>query len=271
MADLTVVIVSFNTKALTLEAIDSVFKNDSGLNVDVVVVDNGSSDRSPEEVEKVPNAKLKLIKNDQNLGFAKAANQGIRASSGKHILLLNSDCKLKRGCLKKLFDFAETKKDAGVIGARLLDTNGKVQPSCYFFPTVFGAVKRYFGGGNEVDKYLPKANGPSVVDAVVFAAALITRQALERVGLLDERYFMYFEDLDYARRAKSLGLKVYYLPQAQAVHHHGASGRDIADAANQWRRLIPSSKTYHGALTHYLIVWVMWLGQKWELFSKKPK
>jgi len=247
MADLTVVIVSFNTKALTLEAIDSVFKNDSGLNVDVVVVDNGSSDRSPEEVEKVPNAKLKLIKNDQNLGFAKAANQGIRASSGKHILLLNSDCKLKRGCLKKLFDFAETKKDAGVIGARLL------------------------GGGNEVDKYLPKANGPSVVDAVVFAAALITRQALERVGLLDERYFMYFEDLDYARRAKSLGLKVYYLPQAQAVHHHGASGRDIADAANQWRRLIPSSKTYHGALTHYLIVWVMWLGQKWELFSKKPK
>ncbi|OGM15536.1 hypothetical protein A2V56_00085 [Candidatus Woesebacteria bacterium RBG_19FT_COMBO_42_9] len=269
MADLTVVIVSFNTKDLTREAIDSVFKNDLGLNVDVVVVDNGSSDGSWEEVEKVRGQKLKLIRNDQNLGFAKAVNQGIRASPGKHVLLLNSDCKLKRGCLKRLFDFAETKKEAGVIGARLLDTNGKIQPSCYFFPTVLRAAKRYFGGRNEADKYLPKGETPSEVDAVVFAAGLITRRALERVGLLDERYFMYFEDLDYARRVRRSGLKVYYLPQAEAVHHHGASGKDIVDAANQWRRLIPSSKTYHGALKHHLIVWIMWLGQKWEKLLKK--
>ena len=122
-----------------------------------------------------------------------------------------------------------------------------------------------------MDKYCPKGSGATKVEAVVFAAAIITSVALTRVGLLDERYFMYFEDLDFCKRVWKSGLKVYYLPLAEVIHYHGASGRDIADSANQWRRLIPSSKIYHGVLKHYLIFAIMWLGQKWEMLLKKGK
>lgn len=265
---LSAVIVSFNTKNLTLKCIESVLAQGSGLEVETIVVDNGSSDGSAGALKNLK--QIKLIQNKSNLGFARGVNQGIKVSSGKHVLLLNSDCELGSGALKKLFDFAESALDAGVIGAKLVNPDGSVQPSCYFFPGLTRALKRYFGERNEVDKYYPKGSSPVQVEAVVFAATLITKSALDNVGILDERYFMFFEDLDYCKRAKSLGLNVYYFPGAQVIHHHGASGRNEADAANQWRRLIPSSKIYHGLVKHHLIVWAMWLGQKWESFSKKP-
>jgi len=266
---LSVVIVSYNTKELTLDCIDSVFKHSSGVDVELVVVDNGSTDGSVQALRKLKADKLKLIENTKNLGFAKAVNQAVKASSGEQVLLLNSDCKIKQGALNKLIDFAQSSPDAGVIGAKLLNPEGDSQPSCYFLPGILRAAKRYFGGVNEVDKYYPKGSAASEVEAVVLAAVLITRVALTRVGLLDERYFMYFEDLDFCKRARRLGLKVYFLPSAEVVHYHGASGRDIADSANQWRRLIPSSKIYHGVLKHYLIFAIMWLGQKWEKLLKK--
>src|SRR3972149_3945798 len=171
---LSVVIVSYNTKELTLKCIDSVLANSSGLDIEIVVIDNNSTDGSVQGLRKLRVDKIKTVENSENLGFAKAVNQGIKLSSGEHILLLNSDCKL-------------------------------------------------------------------------------TQAALKMVGLLDERYFMYFEDLDFCKRVWKAGLKVYYLPSAEVIHYHGASGRDIADSANQWRRLIPSSKIYHGVLKHYLI------------------
>jgi GT2 family glycosyltransferase len=110
--------------------------------------------------------------------------------------------------------------------------------------------------------FVPKGDKPVEVDAVVGASFLITPMARKKVGLLDERYFMYFEDLDYCRRVNKLGLKVYYLPSAKIIHYHGASGKKIVKPAFQWKRLIPSSKIYHGALTHYLINFIIWLGQK---------
>ena len=268
---ISVVIVSYNTKELTLNCINSVLKNNSGLETELVIIDNNSTDGSVQALRKLKADRLKTIENSENLGFAKAVNQGIKASSGEYILLLNSDCKLTTGILKKLFDFAQKTSDAGIVGVKLLNPEGGVQPSCYYFPGIVRAAKRYFGGANEVDKYYPKGSGATEVEAVVFAATLITKVALERVGLLNEGYFMYFEDLDYCKRIRKSGLKVYYLPSSEVVHYHGASGRDIADSANQWRRLLPSSKIYHGSLKHYLIIAIMWLGQKWEKLLKKGK
>ena len=261
---LSVVIVSYNTKELTLKCIDSVLANSSGLDIEIVVIDNNSTDGSVQGLRKLRVDKIKTVENSENLGFAKAVNQGIKLSSGEHILLLNSDCKLTQGALKKLFDFAQKTPDAGVVGVKLLNPGGGVQPSCYYFPGIIRAAKRYFGGANEVDKYYPKDFGAAEVEAVVFAATLITRAALKMVGLLDERYFMYFEDLDFCKRVWKAGLKVYYLPSAEVIHYHGASGKKIADIANQWRRLIPSSKLYHGVFKHYLLFLIMWLGQKWQ-------
>jgi len=98
--------------------------------------------------------------------------------------------------------------------------------------------------------------------AVVGAAFLITPEAISRIGVLDERYFMYFEDLDYCRRVKKAGLKTYYLPEAEFTHLHGESGKGLSSSENQWRRLVPSSQIYHGILIHYLIILIMWTSQK---------
>src|SRR3972149_17852 len=177
---LSVVIVSYNTKELTLKCIDSVLANSSGLDIEIVVIDNNSTDGSVQGLRKLRVDKIKTVENSENLGFAKAVNQGIKLSSGEHILLLNSDCKLTQGALKKLFDFAQKTPDAGVVGVKLLNPGGGVQPSCYYFPGIIRAAKRYFGGANEVDKYYPKGSGATEVEAVVFAATLITKVALER-------------------------------------------------------------------------------------------
>lgn len=267
MTDISIIIVSFNTKKLTLQAINAVLKDGPGYKKEVIVVDNGSHDGSVAAISKLKtqNSKLnlKIIENDDNLGFAKANNQAIRIAKGKYIFLLNSDTKIKKGAFKNLIEFAEKKHDAGVVVARLLNADGSLQGSCFHFPTIRNAILQYwFDKAGLFDKYAPKGKNPVEVEAAVGAAFLITPKALKKVGKLDERYFFYMEDLDYCKRVGNTGLKVYYLPAAEIYHYHGASGKNLADEANQWRRQIPSSKIYHGLLKHYLLTAILWLGQK---------
>lgn len=118
------------------------------------------------------------------------------------------------------------------------------------------------------DKFAPKGDLPTEVDSVVGAVFLITPKAHKLVGNLDERYFAYFEDIDYCRQVWRNGLKVYYLPQSVIKHYHGATFKKLADESERWKKLIPSSKVYHGLLKHYLIFVVMYLGQKWQKFLK---
>ena len=180
-------------------------------------------------------------------------------------MLLNSDTVVKKGAFEKLVGFAERTKDAGVIGARLLNPDGTLQASCYSFSVVSNAIREYWlGKKGAYQKYKVTGPDPATCDAIVAAAFLITPAALEKVGVLDERYFMYNEDLDYCRRVWKVGLKVYYLPQAEVVHYHGESGKHLADPENQWRRLIPSSKIYHGLIKHHILTFILWSGQKWQ-------
>lgn len=268
---LSIIITSYNTKDLTKECIESIMNEGSSLDFEVVVVDNNSKDGSVAGLKllwrKYKN--LKLIENKENAGYTKASNQGIEAASGEYILLLNPDTVVKRFAFKKLIAFAEKKEDAGVIGARLLNPDGSLQDSCFYFPTIKNAIREYWLGQKGLfEKYAPKGNKPVEVDIIVGAAFLITPKALREVGLLDERYFMFFEDVDYCRRVRERGLKVYYLPEARVLHYHGESGKKITDGDNQWRRLIPSSKIYHGTLKHYFLTIILWLGQKWQKLVK---
>lgn len=268
---LSVIIVSYNTKELTTACIESVMNEGSSLDLEVVVVDNNSKDGSISEIKKLwrKYKNLVLIENKDNAGYSKANNQGAKSAKGEYMLLLNSDTIVKRFALKKLVAFAEKKRDAGVIGSRLLNADGSIQASCVRFPTIGNAIREYwFGQEGLFEKYSPQGEKPVEVEALVGAAFLITPLALERAGLLDERYFFYFEDIDYCRRVWQQGLKVYYLPESRIVHYHGASGKKLADAANQWRRLIPSSKIYHGILKHYVLTAILWLGQKWQKLVK---
>ena len=266
-ADVSIIIVSFNTEKLTLGCIRSIEQEGSDVEREIIVVDNGSTDRSISSLRKLP---IKLIENKANLGYAKANNQGIEIANGQYILLLNSDTIVPRYAISKLLNFAKNKANAGVIGTKLLNANGSVQASCFHFPTIRRAILQYFlGKENFFDKYTPKTNIFAVVDSVVGAVFLMTPEALKKVGVLDERYFMYFEDLDYCRRVKRAGLKVYYYTGVSITHLHGASGKNLGDSSDQWRRLIPSSKIYHGVIYHNLLTCVLWLGQKWQKYFKK--
>jgi GT2 family glycosyltransferase len=263
---LSIVIVNYNTKKLTLDCIDSVVKSKPKVSFEIIIIDNGSSDDSFGQFKKLVAGHwpLTIIENKENLGFAEAVNQGIKAAKGGYVLLLNSDTKVKRGTIDKLVDFAGETPDVGVVGAKLLNADGSIQPSCYNFPSIKNAVLDSWFGKKLLDKFAPKENSPVVVDSIVGAAFLITPKALKEVGPLNERYFMFFEDMDYCRRVKCASLKVYYLPAAEVIHFHGQSGKDIASWDNQWRRLIPSSKIYHGLIKYYIIYLVMWAGQKWQ-------
>ncbi len=274
--DLSIIIVNLNTKDLTVGCMRSIEKEAKDLSFEVLLTDNGSTDGSVEALRSITKEKywknrFTLILNDKNTGYAKANNQGIKKAKGKYILLLNNDTIVHKGSLQALLKFAEKTPDAGVIGSKLLNIDGSLQSSCFRFPTIGRAIREYWLGEKGLfEKFAPQGKAPVTVDAVVGAVFLITPEAKKRVGILDERYFAYFEDIDYCRQTWKRGLKVYYLPGSVITHYHGATFKKLAsEEAVRWRRLIPGSKIYHGLIKHYIINAVLWLGQKWQkLFSR---
>lgn len=268
---LSIIIASYNTRDLTLAAVNSIIGQKPEINYEIIIVDDGSTDGSVEALRKLEKEsdKLKLIINEKNLGYVQTNNKGIKAASGIYILLLNSDTVVKKGVLEELINFARSHKDAGVVGAKLLNADGTLQPSCYHLPTIKNAILEYWLGRKGLfEKYAPKGNRPAEVEAVVGAAFLITPEAVKKVGVLNTAYKSYFEDMDYCRTVRRKGLKVYYLPQAEIMHYHGASFAKLADEVNQWRKLIPSSKIYHGLFKHYLLNLIIRVGQKWASAKK---
>ena len=263
--DVSIIIPNYNTKKLTLDCVDSINKTTKGVSYEVIIVDNASSDGSVKEFAKLTtgNRKIQLIKNDKNLGFAKAVNLGIKISKGEYILLLNSDTLVLPNSISTLIDFAKKTPNVGVVAPQLLNIDNTPQESVTHFPSLIGAVMEYWlGKKGSFELYVPLEDVPIEVDAVVGAAFLIPRKVIDKVGLFDERYFMYFEDLDYCRRVVKRGMKVYYLPASKIIHYHGASGKNVVKPAFQWKRLIPSSKIYHGVFMHFVINFVIWSGQK---------
>jgi len=264
---LTIVVVSFNTKEVLADCLASIKKSFEDKNLsdktEIFIVDNGSIDGTVEYLKKIKQKDLFVIFNKDNFGFAKANNQAIKKSKSKYVLLLNSDTLVKKGVLENLVEFAEKHAGAGVIAPRLLNSDGSIQASCYHLPGLKNVFKEYFL--NQIgafSKYAPESDQPVRVEAVVGAVFLITPAALDRVGFLDERYFMYFEDLDYCKKIKAAGLKVFYLPKTEIFHLHGASGKKLDNKPNKW--LTESSKQYHGILKHYLVNTLIWLGLKWQ-------
>lgn len=262
--DLSIIIVSFNTKDLLKRCLESLPSFS-----EIIVVDNDSVDGTVEMLEKIKGSKIKIIKNKENVGFAKAVNQGLRQAKGEFILLLNSDIFAKKDALAKLVSFAKDQPQTGVVGGRLLNPDGSPQGSCFYLPTLARVIKEFwFNGPSTLGKFTPQGHEPVEVEAVMGAVFLIPKKVLQKVGFFDERYFMYFEDLDYCRRIRQAGLKVFFVPKAEFVHEHGASGKSIPQQTHHW--LVESSKIYHGTGKYYLMTFVIWLGQKCQkIFIKK--
>lgn len=268
--ELSIVIVNLNTKDLTVGCIRSIEKEAGDISFEVLLTDNGSNDGSVEAFKKIKEEKywknkFTLVLNDSNTGYAKANNQGIKKAKGKYIFLLNNDTVVHKDALQNLLKFVRETPDAGVVGTKLLNIDGSLQMSCFNFPTITNAIKEYWLGQKGLfAKFAPRGKDPVTVDSVVGASFLITPEAVRRVGILDERYFAYFEDIDYCRQTWKQGLKVYYLPDSVITHYHGATFKKLGDESTRWRKLIPSSKIYHGFFKHYVINTILWMGQKWQ-------
>ena len=237
--DLSVIIVNWNTKKLLEDCLTSIFKYTRGLDFEVIVVDNGSSDSSPAMVKK-KFPQVKLIPNKDNLGFTKANNQGIKIAKGKYILLLNSDTYLIENSLSKLVKKAESLSSLGALGPLLLSEDRSIQQSVGFFPhllQIFWWMSFIddLPGGTILKPYHLDHDSfyqkNQEVDWVTAAAILVPKSVIDRVGPLDEKIFMYGEEVDWCYRIKQQGFKAYFSPVTQIVHIGRGSAGKISTGA----------------------------------------
>jgi GT2 family glycosyltransferase len=225
MRDLSIIIVSWNTRDYLLNCIRSLMRTE-GSSCEVIVVDNGSQDGSGTEVKRLfPD--VKLIQNDSNQGFAKAVNQGLRVFSGKYALLLNPDTQVKEGAVEKLFSFMEGHREAGAAGVQLLNSDGTKQNSIANFPSLATdllnkRMLRWLSPERFPGKERSYAEAIEV-DSVIGACLLVRRKTMEEVGFLDEDYFLFLEETDWCYRMKKAGWKVYHVSQAEVIHFQGKS------------------------------------------------
>lgn len=230
MTDISIIIVSWNGKEYLKECLESIPTDTSSYRIETIVVDNASTDGTPEMVAMMF-PQVRLIRNAENYGFAKANNIGISNSKGRYICLINSDVIIMKNCINILADYLSCHSEIGMIGPQIVDNNGNTQRSCMGFPTVWNTFCRalaidklfrtkFFGG--YLMTYWPH-NTISEVNVINGCFWVVKREALNQVGLLDERFFIYGEDKDWCKRFWDTGWKIVYYPEAKAVHYGGAS------------------------------------------------
>lgn len=261
---LSIGIVNYNTPALTLKLLQSIFSNDSGFNkgtMEVIVLDNGIEFSSKETIKEYL-SKIKYLRNEKNEGFSRGYNKTIKYSLGEYYLMLNSDIELLKHGLSELVKAEDDFKGEAVLGGKLVFPDGSNQDSAFHPPTITGAFQQYFlNKEGSYFMYLPSGAKPSRVEGLVMACFLIPQKILSKVGLLDEGTFIFFEDIEYCRRLKNFNIPLYFVPSAMFIHHHGASTKRIGtDKAIEL--LTKGSLHYHGEFYYFLLTWVLRIGQK---------
>lgn len=241
--DVSIILVCWNNKDFLESCLHSIFTGNIKHSFDVYVVDNGSTDGSQAMLrEAYP--QVNIIQNENNVGLSRASNQGIIASKGRTVLLLNNDTLLDGSSLDTMIDFMNEHPEAGAVGGKLLNPDGSFQAGYANFSTLKEEFLIATGLGNIFWEGYPShldVMEPKVVDWLSSACLLLRRSALEEVGLLDEEYFIYGDEADLQYRLKKAGWKVYYLPHAKTIHYGGRS-------MNRWRR---RKLVYRGKLLFY--------------------
>jgi len=261
--DLSIIIISYNTKDLLKKCLLSIEKTINDYSYEIIIVDNASKDGT---IEMIKNEfpQVHLVINNNNIGFAKANNYGIQLSKGRFILLLNSDATLHTNCLNKMIKFMERQKNAAALGPKILNYNNTLQSKGNHFPSLLKTLllilkiniilpKKYlyrifpklFWDENEIRK----------VDWISGCCMLIRKDALKDIGLLPENYFMFYEDVEWCLLAKNKGYDIWYYPEA-AITHIGSSSPNneiikisVISTLNFFRK---HSKKFYGAI--YLIL-----------------
>lgn len=293
--DLSVVIVSWNVKALLRKCLLSLAASEGwGLwrsdappsaearrTLEVWVVDNASSDGSREMLQQeFPD--VGLVASTENLGFTRANNVGIERCRGRYIMLLNPDTEVAADALSVLVDYLDGTEDVGIVGPKILDSDGEVQPSRRRFPT-FGTafvestvLQQWFPRNRALARYYMWDKPDDTLQDVDWleGACLVARRAvIEDVGGLDERFFMYSEELDWCQRAKEAGWRVVYVPTARITHHGGKSSEQVAAAKHihfQRSKIAYYTKRF-GSLRGALLRWFLLGMYAWMLGVEAAK
>jgi len=251
---LSIIIVSWNVKPLLERCLSSIFLYGKNLDYEILVVDNNSIDGSKEYLTDLAKKKqeLKIVLNNKNLGFAKANNQAIKISKGKFVLFLNPDTEIRGGTLQKMNDFMKKNPNCGIAGCQLIGVDEKIQPSVRSFPFLISqilillklpyflpnlpALKKYFLYSFD---YLKEQE----VDQLMGAFLMTRREMLEEIGLFDEKFFIWFEEIDLCFRAKEANWQVIYTPRTKILHHGGQSFKQVLS--------FPKQKIFNQSVIYY--------------------
>jgi N-acetylglucosaminyl-diphospho-decaprenol L-rhamnosyltransferase len=273
--DLSVIIVSYNTRELLRGCLDSVFASlGPGLEYEVIVVDNASADGSTAMIrDDFP--QVRLLSNSQNRGFAASNNQAIRESSGRYVILLNPDTVVRQRALERMIRVLDEGSGTGVVGPKLLFPDGSLQHSGFTFPTLAMVFLDFFPLHNRLlntslngryPRRLYDRGEAFPVDHPLGAALMARREVIDEVGLLDERFFMYCEEIDWCMRIKKAGWQIVCCPQAEVVHYVGRSTGQFRD--DMYVELHKSRyrlyEKHYGNGFRRVARWLVLLGVSWQ-------
>ncbi|MBI2008643.1 glycosyltransferase family 2 protein [Candidatus Amesbacteria bacterium] len=252
--NISVIIVSWNVARSLKRCLESVFAT-LYPDLEVFVIDNASTDDSVKVAKSF--SKVNVRANFNNIGFPQAVNIGLRQSRGDYILLLNPDTRLPKDFFVKALEFAQSHSNMGVMGPKFTNPDGTPQGSVFPEPSILNTINQK---GQSL-KECPETDKPITVNAISGACMWLSKSTVVKIGEFTKKVFMYYEDLDYCRRIRTAGLKVYFNPDITIVHEHGRSSTQSPDAQ---KYLWQSSIWYNGPLKHYLIWLISWSGQKFQ-------
>jgi GT2 family glycosyltransferase len=270
MLDLSIIIVNWNAQDLLTKCLRCVESTVKKTTYEIIVIDNASTDGSQEMIRR-DFPKVKLIANTENAGFATANNQGMKISQGRCILLLNSDAFVKDETIDQMIAFMDEHPEAGMSSCQLLYEDGRLQPSCYSFPSLstefYTALQldKLFAKNREFGKYLMTYwdfSDVREVDAIMGAFMLVRKTAIDQVGMMDENFFMYSEETDWCFRFKKHGWKTLYTPHVQTVHLWGGSSKrmKVEMFLQLYRSKVQFFRKHYGALSAFFLKLILGFG-----------
>ncbi len=259
--DLSIIIVSWNVKEKLRENLLALQAGQGGLGYEIFVVDNDSADYSAEMIKK-EFPKVKLIANSKNLGFARANNQAIRKAQGDFILLLNPDMRVFSDTLKNMVEWMRENEEVSVTGCHLVDEKGRTVKQVRKFPTLLDQLAITLKLPHIfpwiLNKYLQKDfdySQEAKVDSIRGSFFMIRKETIEKIGLLDEKYFIWFEEVDYCKRVKQAGLKVWYTPVARCFDYVGQSFSQLPQGKKQ--KYFRNSQLFY--FKKHCPIWQYWI------------
>jgi GT2 family glycosyltransferase len=272
--DLSIIILNWNAKDLLKDCINSIYENTKDLNYEIIIVDNNSSDGSCDMVKEnfLHIENCDLIENKDNKGFASGNNQAIRIAKGNAILLLNPDTLINADVIKRTYECLVQDEKLGVTGCKVLNPDGTLQLACRrmaprpkdAFFKLFGISKLFKSNKNLTRYNLTHVSEDEFldVDSVSGCFLMIKREVIDRIGLLDETFFMYGEEMDWCMRAKKEGYIVRYCPVGTIIHYKGESSKKLGVKATYefYRAMIIFYNKYNKGESIFLFDWIVYVG-----------